>query len=248
MDGVHGAAGLEKGLALLSLIARDNGETKLSVLAKRLLLPPSTGRRLAAALERHGLVARAGHGYYMTGRALMEMGTTVDHRELLIRISRPQLRRLARALKATTHLGILEADMVTYAVKEQWGAKAIFSREGEQLEAYCSAIGKVLLAHLDAETRQAYVTAEIFVPLTEHTIVDPGLLSEELEAVRGRGYATDMGEVANDIYCVAVPLMKPEGRAIAAISVSFRTPLGKKRVADLVPQLAQCAANIGKSL
>lgn len=89
-----------------------------------------------------------------------------------------------------------------------------------QLEAYCSAVGKALLAYLPQQDREDYLAGGPFVPLTENTIVEPDDLSCEFEVTRARGYAIDNEEILTGLFCVAAPLMKPDGTVIAAISVS----------------------------
>jgi IclR family transcriptional regulator, acetate operon repressor len=91
---------------------------------------------------------------------------------------------------------------------------------GMQLEAYCSGIGKVLLAHLPKAACEDYLAAGPFVALTSRTIVDPDLLRAELANVRHQGFAVDNHEVAEDLRCIAVPLRRPDGEVVAAVSVS----------------------------
>jgi DNA-binding IclR family transcriptional regulator len=110
--------------------------------------------------------------------------------------------------------------MVTYRIKTGEGAGSLFTRVGMQLEAYCSGIGKVLLAHLPEAQRRAYFAGGPFVALTTRTITDPTELEDELERVRIRGYAIDDGEIADGLVCVAAPIQAPDGQVHAAISVS----------------------------
>jgi DNA-binding IclR family transcriptional regulator len=117
--------------------------------------------------------------------------------------------------------------MVTYRIKTGRGAHDLFTRTGLQLEAYCSGIGKVLLAHLPVAERHAYLAAGPFVALTSHTITDPARLAVALDAVRAEGFATDLGEIVEDLQCLAVPVRQPDGRVRAAISVSRQTGRGR---------------------
>lgn len=71
---------------------------------------------------------------------------------------------------------MLENDMVTYLVREGAEARTIFSEENKQLEAYCSGIGRMLLASLPEPDREAYLAEGPFVALTERTITDPAEL------------------------------------------------------------------------
>jgi len=243
-----GAATLDKGLALLAKVVRDRGLTPLSTIAAEMGLAPSTARRLVAALDRHGLVARGERGRYLAGGALIELGCMHDRRGLIIGVSRAPLRQLARTLGATTHLGVFETDMVTYIVKESVSAHSVFTRELQQLEAYCSGIGKVLLAHLDERAREDYLEAGSFVALTSRTIIDPARLREELARVFEQGYAIDDGEIAPDLYCLAVPVKDVSGTVFAAISVSYHSGLRNMSLLHVLSRLRASATAISKRL
>lgn len=227
-DKSRGTAAFERGLLLFDRIVRDEGRTPLSGLAPTMGLPESTARRLAGALERQGLVARVGRGRYAAGKKLAALGALADPHIVLARASRPLLRRLARQSKATVHLGILEAEMVTYLVKEYGGGVRIFTREGSQLEGYCTAIGKMLLASLDDAEREAYLGSAPFVALTDRTVTEPDEIRAMLARVRAQGFATEDGEIADGLRCLALPVTSSAGEVVAAISIArlgnARTP------------------------
>lgn len=217
---LRGAASLDRGLTLLTLIARAGGTAPLSALAAELGLPLSTARRLAAMLERHGLVTRVARGRLAGGAHLLTLARAVDERNLLVRAARPVLRALARDSGATAHLGVLDGGMVTYLIKEQGGGAAVVSREGLQLEAYCTAIGKMLLASLPEKALEAYLGEGPFVALTERTIVDPDLLRLELAQTRARGYAREHGEIVDGLGCLAFPITRRGEPPHAAVSIA----------------------------
>ena len=81
--------------------------------------------------------------------------------------------------------------------------------------------------------------------LTARTICDAGELARTLDAVRAQGFATDLGEVVEDLACIAVPLRRPGGGVIAAISITRLTDRAAPRVdeADLAA-LREAAAEI----
>ncbi|RJF94786.1 IclR family transcriptional regulator [Oleomonas cavernae] len=240
-----GAQALDRALALFVAVMKDRGRTPLGQLAERLNIPISTAHRLMAAFERQRLITRGARGRYVAGMGLAELGP--DRRAVLIQASRPLLRRVARAQKSTAHLGILEADMVTYLVKEHGGGPGVFTRELMQLEAYCTGIGKVLLAGLDTAARERYLAAGPFVPLTGTTLTEPGDLRRSLAAVEGQGYAIDDAEMAENVHCVAVPVHDGQGRVIAAISLSS-ADLQAPGTDVLIPALRGCAAAIEAKL
>ncbi len=237
----NGSAGLDKGIDLFLAIANDTDARPLSDHARALGIPLSTARRVSAAFERRGMLMKADKGHRIVGPALSRLIGQVDPVALLAAASRPFLRRCARRLQQTVHLGIFEADMVTYIVKEQGGRTELFTRERMQLEAYCSAIGRVLLAHMPVSARDAYLDAGPFVALTDRTVTDPVELRRTLASIADIGHAVDDREIAVDLHCVALPVRDHRGNVIAAMSASLQ--LGAPddpHVARRLEELASC--------
>ena len=181
---------LEKALNLLARIAESGEIHSISALARQIKIPRSTAYRIAATLERSGLVTRLRRGYYLPG--------------------------------PSAHVGIFENGMVTYLLKAGRAAEAIFTREGTQLEAYCTGIGKVLLAALPVSVREEYLKSGPFIQLTVNTLTDPQKLRGALTVVADRGYAEDNAEMDSDLRCLAVPV-RLGGDVIAALSISTRS-------------------------
>lgn len=229
-------------MSLLERVVRDDGRTPLAALASEQGLPVSTAHRFMAVFERRGWVARAERGRYIAGGDLAGMARDVELDAILTRSGRPVLRKLARRTGLTAHLGVLRAEMVTYLLKAPGGRTPLFTREAMQLEAYCSAVGKVLLSHLPPEAQAAYVDGGPFVALTANTVIDPARLREALAQTRARGYGVDDAEVADNLYCVAVPVRDADGQVVAAISASRFSNVAPPADPALVAELHAAAA------
>lgn len=239
----------DKSVALLGLILSDDGRTPLRALAARLGLPLSTTYRLLAAYRRAGFVGAVGRGRYAAGLELVDLASRADRHAILAGAARPSLRKLARQLRRTVHLGILENDMVTYLVKEHGGGPRLFSRAGMQLEAYCSGIGKMLLASLPETEREQYLAAGPFIALTRRTMTDPDILREALATVRRQGYAIDNEEVAEGLRCLAAPVRSRSGAVVAAVSVSRAVTPGERAAeAETLAALRDCCREIEAAL
>ncbi len=225
-----GAAALDRMLDFWMRLSGGPG-IALRALAEDMGIPRSTAYRWVAALERRGLVARVGPGRYVAGLALARIGAATRSRDVLAAVARPMLRRIGDRPGRVAHLGILEDEMVTYLVKEGRGSADILTVEGLQFEAYCSALGKVLLAGLEPVELDSYLAGGPFVRVTANTLVDPQAIRAELTAVRRRGYAVDHGEVIDDLFCVAVPVHDADGRMVGALSVAGGRPLPARQLA-----------------
>lgn len=212
---------LTKGLRLLEALLLDGGHSGLSAIARQLGMPVATAHRFALTLEADGYIDRAAKGIYVPGRRLLALGGGFDRHDRLAAGLRHPLARLASRFGAYAHAGVLEENMVTYIVRERGGAADLFTVEQMQLEAYCSAIGKILLAALPDADFDAYLDQGPFIALTPNTITDPALLRETLLEVREDWVAYDRHEVRSDLYCMAVPVRSEDGAIRGAISLSF---------------------------
>jgi IclR family acetate operon transcriptional repressor len=214
---------LEKALNLLRRIVESGEDHSISAIARQISMPHSTAYRIAATLERSGLVTRMRRGYYLPGPSLMRLARHDSLSRILRAVGRPIVKKLARDTGCIAHVGIFENDMVTYLLKAGRAGQTIFTREGTQLEAYCTGIGKVLLAALPVSVREEYLKGGPFIRLTANTLSDPQRLRSELISVGERGYAEDNAEMDSDLMCLAVPVRLGEGDVIAAVSISTRS-------------------------
>lgn len=215
------ATTLAKGLHLLSAILADEGRSSLSAIAAAIDMPLPTAHRLALTLEKEGFLHRVRKGCYHSGPALsLVHDKAAPEFQAAARLRRP-LARLAQAHRAFVHFGVYEDSMVTYLVKEKGTERELFTIEHMQLEAYCSAVGKVLLAALSPAELDAYLANGPFVALTPHTLTDPAAIRHELDGVRDTGVAFDRFEIRNDLFCIAVPVRDADGAVLGGISISL---------------------------
>jgi DNA-binding IclR family transcriptional regulator len=210
-----------KAFTVLSCFQRSDEWVTGGELSRRANLPQASGYRLIQTLEKIGAVIRGPRGRYRPGMLLVSLSQNVAIGDLLRNSSHGIVGELAKRFHLTVHLGMLEEGMVTYVSKVAApGSFPLKTRVGAQLEAYCSALGKVLLSALSRERLDSVILDGDLVPLTENTITEPQALRAELEKVRRQKYAIDNGEADDDIVCVAVPIRDTEGRVIAAMSAS----------------------------
>lgn len=218
---------LAKGLRLLARIVSDAGRSSLTTLAADAGLPLATAHRLVLTLEAEGFLVRGRKGHYHPGPALEGMAAVPRREEAqwlaqraAARLREP-LARLSAQHGGPAHFGILEDGMVTYLVKENGAGKDLFTAEQMQLEAYCSAIGKVLLAAMDEPALEDYLSSGPFVALTANTLTDPAAIRADVEQARRRGVGFDRCEIREDLFCMAVPVRMADGRTAGAISLSL---------------------------
>jgi len=190
-------------------------------LSRRANLPKASCHRLVQTLEEVGAIVRGANGRYRLGMLLSSLSQNVAVKDLLREVGRPLLVDLSARLDMTIHLGMLENDMVYYLSKIATPTSFVsHTRSGARLEAYCSGLGKVLLAALQEDELESFILEGKLVALTPHTITDRSALRQELDKVRRRGFAVDDCEARIDTRCVAVPVRDLSGKVVAAISAT----------------------------
>jgi DNA-binding IclR family transcriptional regulator len=238
-------AAVEKAVTLLACFGGQAGSgIGVSELARRADLSKSTAFRLLTVLERNGVVEKVERKYRL-GQRLHELGRDayVAEHDWIRDSLTPYVIDLYESTHETVHLGALHGTDVVYLSK-LYGHRQVRSpsRIGGRIPAYCTAVGKALLAH-DPAALERVLEGELR-PLTASTIVDPHRLMEEIARVRDEGVAYDDEEATPGLSCVAVPVLGYAGKAVAALSVSTATGrLDTRSQAAMLRRIATEAAH-----
>ncbi len=212
----------------------------LSQLTERCRLPKSTVHRMADQLVDLRWLERAPTGYRL-GIRFFEIGGLVATRNHLRERALPWLTDLQASTGSAVHLGLLEGNDVVI-LEKVWGhgSPSLPTRVGGRLPAYCTALGKALLAFA-GPSRIEEAIAHGLVARTGHTIVVADVLRVELARIRDTGWALENEENVPGLACVAAPI-RGAGRAIAAVSVSG--PVERIDVSRVVPVVRRASADI----
>ena len=153
---------------------------------------------------------------------VVAIADAVRSRITLRQLARPYLVGLAERTRETVNLGVYSDGSVMYLDKiPSQDVFRIEIRPGTMLPAYCTALGKAMLAHMPEDRVAAYLERLNAVSYTALTTVDAPRIRAELAEVRRLGYAVDEGEILPDVCCVATPILDRGGEAIAAVSVTM---------------------------
>ena len=222
----------------------------LTELAKSIGLPKSTTHRLLSTLVRRGYAARREDGGYQIGLKLIEAVSYYINSLELQTEARQHLARLTVELGLTAHLGVLEGDQVVYIERiDVLSGVKLYSQIGLRMHAYCSSLGKCLLAGLSGEELSQVIGRCAFERFTPNTIVSLAGLREEIRQVRRQGYAVDNMEYSQNNRCVGAPIYDYRGETVAAISASGPPAiLTKDRVPDVAAEVMSKARAISRNL
>ena len=241
---------VQKAFALLrSFRSPDEWLTNVE-LSRRSGFSEPSAHRLMRTLEEVGAVVRDKRGRYRPGMVLANLSKDVDVGDLIRATSEDTLSSLADRLKGVVHIGILEGGMVTYAAKfGEVAGVVVPSRAGAQQEAYCSALGKILLAGLSSRRLDDFLHDGGFVSLTPQTLTVVADLRSEILTAGQRGYAVDNREAFETICCIGVPIRDPEGKIFAAVSFADTSKnLCPTWQDEVVGQLTAVAETVGRKI
>ena len=234
---------VDRALTLLELIAAQRDELSLHALSQKAALNPSTAHRLLHTLQAHRLVQQnPDTRRYRLGLQILKLAGALRTQLALREQAGGLLERLMRETGETANLVVLqdlEAVYIDQVPSQQ--PIAAFTQLGARVPLHCTGVGKVLLAYLPDDEREAFVQKSL-PAFTENTITSVYRLREELAKVREQGFALDIEERQKGVSCLAVPIWDDRRRVVAAMSISGPadrlTAETRDRLAPLVVQLA----------
>ncbi len=241
---------LARGLAVIRAFAGHNEQMTLAEIAKVVGLARATVRRCLLTLAALGYVEIRGKFFRLSPQVL-----TLAHAylasSLLPRVAQPALEKMSEQLGESCSVSVLHGDQVIYVARSTRRRLASLHRDvGTRLPAYCSSMGRVLLAALPEPELDALLKRMNLPPLTRFTVTQKGELRQALAEVRRRDYSLVDQELELDLRAIAVPVRDAAGRVIAALHVSTQAsrrsrkemverflPVMRKVVAELRPLL-----------
>ncbi|WP_299821008.1 IclR family transcriptional regulator [uncultured Jannaschia sp.] len=222
-----------KALEVLDMVAGHGRPVRFGELLARSPWPRATLYRLLQTLTNQGMLTfEATAGTYAPGLRLVRLAHAAWRQTSLAPIARPYLDALSARSGETIHLAQLARGQVLYMDKRNARHPIeMFSEAGKVGPAYCTGLGKAMLAHLPDDERAAALKLQAFHAHTATTITTPAALEVELAQVRAEGVAYDREEHEPGIVCIAAPILAPAGRVLGALSVTSAT--ARKTLDDL---------------
>jgi DNA-binding IclR family transcriptional regulator len=242
---------IERAAAILRLLSGRTRRLGVVDLAGELGLPKGTVHGLLRTLQHVGFVEQDEEtGKYQLGAALLHMGSSyLDGNEL-----RTRALNWSDSLAARTHesvrIGTLHEGQVLIVHHVFRPDDSLQTLDvGALLPAHASALGKILLAdHPYAAGELIREGLEAFTPAT---ITEPEALERELERVRKRGWAADIGELVNGEVSCAAPILDRRGVTVGAMGVSGppdRLLAARQPRGDLVAFVREAARAVSREL
>lgn len=207
-------------LLILEILGKSDRAMSATEINDQLGLPKQTVHRLCATLEENGFLTRPGNAKkYQVARRLRDLGSGLLHNSR-DHIARHQiLKEVAAQVGETVNYAAPGNSGMHYLdrVETDWPFR-IQLPIGTSVPFHCTASGKTFLASLTPKNREAIISSLDLKQMTHKTHSDPDVLLAELRKIRKQGYALDEEEFMDGMIAIAVPVVDPQGRFVAAVA------------------------------
>lgn len=204
---------------IVEYVADCDGVT-ITEVADELGYAKSTVHRHFSTLTELGYLVEDANEYY-EGLRFLEIGHSARVRQQGYEMAKEKVEEIAAETGERAQFIVEEHGEAVY-IHRAFGEHAVRTDPGigSRIPLHATAAGKAILANLDERRRTEIVEAIDFEPITDATITDSTSLYDELDAVRERGYSFNRQENLAGLHAVGVPVTRPDGDVIGALSVS----------------------------
>jgi IclR family transcriptional regulator, pca regulon regulatory protein len=241
---------LARGLRVIEAFEGHSGGRSVADVARLTGLSRAAVRRSLKTLQALGYAESSGPIYRLTTRVL-RLGFSYLSSASLPTLAQPLLERITEAVHESSSLCVLEGDEIVYIARS--ASKRIMSvglSVGSRLPAFCTSMGRVLLASMSEEQLSAYLKNVQIRELTPKTITDKKLLREIVTRIRSDHFAVTDEELELGLRSIAVPVRTRNGRVAAAMNIGVhaaRVSAGEM-IHRFLPILEQNARALGEVL
>ncbi len=241
---------LERGLEVIRSFNEECPRQSLSEVARRTGYSRASCRRLLFTLETLGYVGVDGREFFLQPR-ILDIGysflTSLPFRDIV----EPFIQDLSDKVRESVSASVLDGSDIVFVSRVAASRIMTLSLSvGSRLPAYCTSVGRVLLAAMPVTEQRRHLRSRPLVALTKFTLHRESDIVAELEKVAKRGWALNDQELEIGLRSVAAPIRDSTGRTVAAINIS--TPVGRTNLKELreelVPQLLATTQRVNSIL
>jgi DNA-binding IclR family transcriptional regulator len=248
MNVVNSDGTVAKALSVLDQVTAMGRPVRMRELLETSEFPKPTLYRLLQTLTSQRMLSYdKDQQTYAPGIRLVSLAHSAWSQASLAPIAAPYISALGERLREAIHLAQIDNGQVVFVDKRQASSRfATLARTGQVAPAYCTGVGKAILAHLEPEAQAQALQQQAFLKYTDATHTSTETLVRELEQIRAEGSAFDREEHEAGIISIAAPILTDAGRVVGAVSIATAT---HRHTLDGLnafrPALLDCATRIG---
>jgi IclR family transcriptional regulator, pca regulon regulatory protein len=246
---------LERGLAILSCFTAKRPVLGIADIADELGMSRSTTHRYVITLVALGYLEQGASRKYRLGLRVTDLGMSAMNATGLREHAHPYLEELRQRTSYTAALGVLDGTEVLFvdrvrSFRRGQSALGLDLHAGSRVPAYCTAMGKLLLANIPESAQRDALATIRPTKRGPNTITSKKALRDEFDQVRDAGFAVDDEELAAELFAIAVPVRDAGGDVTAAVGLSAHNSMIslEEMVDALTPHLVSTADRISARL
>ena len=246
---------LERGLAILACFTPKRPVLGIADIADELDMSRSTTHRYVLTLTALGYLEQGAQRKYRLGLRVTDLGMSALNGTGLREHAHPYLEELRQRSTYTASLAVLDGSEIVYvdrarSLRRRQSESDLGLAPGTRLPAYCTAMGKVLLANLPDSEQREILSSMKLTKRGPNTITSKEALRDELSEVREEGFAVNDEELAPELHSIAAPVRNEAREVVAAASLAAHTStISLSELVDaLTPHLVSTADRISARL
>ena len=242
---------VNRAIDILSLFTVMQPRLGITDISKHLNLSKTTVHGLIRTLTRRGFLQQDPETRkYSLGLTIYELGTRVTDTLHINQMSYGHISRLAENTGHTVRLGVWNNGSVLITQNISPNLKNPHLQPSAiRIPAYCSSLGKAILASLSEKAFEEYLEQSELIEFTENTISTPSALKSEMEKILSNGYSEDNEEYVPGTSCIGSAIFDNTGQPVAAISISGNeTFLKNEKLHEMIKELKRTAQDISRNL
>jgi IclR family pca regulon transcriptional regulator len=219
---------LVRGLAILNCFATKQPVRGVSELAEETGMSTSATHRYLSTLVCLGYLQQGRRNEYRLTLKVLDLGLSTLAATTLRDHAHHYLTELCRHSSFTTSIAVLDGPEILYidrvpGIRHDQRPDDLDLPAGSRLPAYCTAMGKLLLAHLQSTERTRILREMKLTVKTPNTITSKLALRKELRGISAAGFAINDQELALNVHAIAVPIRSADREVIAALNMTAPT-------------------------
>lgn len=210
---------LARGLAVLRAFGDSRRALTIAQISQKTGISRAAVRRCLYTLKQLGYAEAEMNNFSLRPKVLTLGHSYLSSTPLAVS-SQPCLNHLSRTLNESCSLAVLDDSEVLYIARSATSrVMSVALNAGSRLPAYCTSLGRVMLAYLEPDELDAYFATTTLRPMTERTVVSQQRLRDILAEVRRDGYAINDEELEQGLRSIAVPVRGASGKVLAALNI-----------------------------
>jgi IclR family pca regulon transcriptional regulator len=246
---------LERGLAILGCFTPERPILGIADIADELGMSRSTTHRYVITLVALGYLEQGASRKYRLGLRVTDLGMSALNSTGLREHSRPYLEELRQRTSYTVNLAVLDGTDILYVDRARSFRRGqskidLGLAPGSRLPAYCTAMGKLLLAYLPEHEQRNLISEMKLAKRGPNTITSKKSLRDELEHVREESFAVNDQELASGLHSISAPVRSESREVVAAVNMAAHSSMIslEELVDHLGPHLVSTADRISARL